>query len=240
MSAQATATKVDVDVRDRLALVLDVDDLVAATRLAKQMQPYFGIAKVGLELFSAYGPDSVAALADMGYDVFLDAKLHDIPNTVGKAARVLGAVGARYLTLHAFGGVDMLKAGVEGLTIGAERAGLETPTALAVTILTSDGDAPPHILAKRVQIALEGGCGGIICAASDVAEAKQYAPRFTTVVPGIRLAGTDSHDQARVATPAAAIDAGADILVIGRTVTEADDPIAAAEAVTTEVRAALG
>ena len=144
MSVDTTSTAIDV--RDRLAIALDVDDLVAATRLAKQVQPYFGVAKVGLELFSAYGPDAVAALADMGFDVFLDVKLHDIPNTVEKASRVLGALGARYLTLHAFGGVDMLRAGVEGLQIGAERAGLEAPTALAVTILTSDAGAPPHIL----------------------------------------------------------------------------------------------
>ncbi len=237
MSVDTTSTAIDV--RDRLAIALDVDDLVAATRLAKQVQPYFGVAKVGLELFSAYGPDAVAALADMGFDVFLDVKLHDIPNTVEKASRVLGALGARYLTLHAFGGVDMLRAGVEGLQIGAERAGLDAPTALAVTILTSDAGAPPHILPKRVQIALEAGCGGIVCAASDVAEARQYAPRMTTMVPGIRPTGTATHDQARPATPSDAISAGADILVIGRAVSEADDPAAAAQSITAEVRSAL-
>jgi len=239
MTADTETTSAPVDVRERLALALDVDDLVVATRLARQMKPYFGVAKVGLELYSANGPDAVAALADIGYDVFLDVKLHDIPNTVEKAARVLGALGTSYLTLHAFGGVDMLRAGQEGLVDGAERAGLPAPTTLAVTILTSDGDAPPHILPKRVQIALEAGCGGIVCAADDVKEARQYAPRFEIIVPGIRLAGTSAHDQARVATPASAIGAGADILVIGRAVTAADDPIAAAEAIVTEVGAAL-
>lgn len=234
---EATATAVDV--RDRLALALDVDDIVAATRIARQMQPYFGVAKVGLELFSAYGPDAVGALADLGYEIFLDVKLHDIPNTVEKASRVLGALGVRYLTLHAFGGPDMLKAGVEGLATGAERADLPAPTALAVTILTSDGGAPPHILPKRVQVALEGGCGGIVCAASDVREARQYAPRLDMVVPGIRPAGTSAHDQARVATPSDAIAAGADLLVIGRAVTAADDPVAAAEGITAEVRQAV-
>ncbi|MCP3938291.1 MAG: orotidine-5'-phosphate decarboxylase [Actinomycetia bacterium] len=234
---EVTATAVDV--RDRLALALDVDDIVAAARIARQMQPYFGVAKVGLELFSANGPDAVGALADMGYDVFLDVKLHDIPNTVEKASRVLGALGVRYLTLHAFGGADMLRAGVEGLASGAERAGLPSPTALAVTILTSDDGAPPHILPKRVQVALEGGCGGIVCAASDVKEARQYAPRLDMVVPGIRMAGTSAHDQARVATPADAISSGADLLVIGRAVTAADDPVAAAEAINEEVRAAI-
>ena len=239
MTADTGAKSAPVDVRERLAIALDVDDLVVATRLARQMKPYFGVAKIGLELFSANGPDAVAALADIGYDIFLDVKLHDIPNQVEKAARVLGALGTSYLTIHAFGGVDMLRAGQEGLVDGAKRAGLPSPTTLAVTILTSDGSAPPHILQKRVQIALEAGCGGIVCAANDVKEAHQYAPRFEIVVPGIRLAGTSAHDQARVATPASAIEAGADILVIGRAVTAAEDPIAAAEAIVGEVGAAL-
>jgi orotidine-5'-phosphate decarboxylase len=226
-------------VRDRLALALDLDDLVAATRMARAMQPYFGVVKVGLELFSATGPDAVGVLAEMGYKVFLDVKLHDIPNTVEKAARVLGSLGASYLTLHAFGGADMMRAGVEGLSLGAEAAGLPSPTALAVTVLTSDRDAPPHILPKRVQAALEGGCGGIVCAAGDVREARQYAPRMETVVPGIRPTGTNSHDQARAATPAEAIAAGADLLVIGRAVTAADDPIAAASAIAAEVESVM-
>ena len=226
-------------VRNRLALALDVDDLVVASRLAAQMQPYFGVAKVGLELYSATGPDCVGTLAEMGYKVFLDVKLHDIPNTVERASRVLGSLGASYLTLHAFGGAEMLRAGVTGLAEGAEAAGLPSPTALAVTILTSDGDAPAHILPKRVQVAMEGGCGGIVCAAADVREARQYAPRMETMVPGIRLAGTSTHDQARASTPASAIAAGADVLVIGRAVTEANDPVAAAAAIAAEVESAL-
>ncbi len=218
----------DPAIRDRLALALDVDDLVVATRLARDLRDWFGVAKVGLELFSAAGGDAVTALSDMGYEVFLDVKLHDIPTTVRKAARVLGELGARYLTLHAMGGVDMLRAGVDGLAEGAQATGLEPPTALAVTILTSDAGAPPHILGKRVRIALEGGCGGLVCAAPDVREARQLAPRLTIVVPGIRPAGAERHDQARTATPADALGAGADLLVIGRAVTAADDPRAAA------------
>lgn len=227
------------DVRNRLALALDVDDLVAATRIARAVQPYFGVVKVGLELFSATGPEAVGALSEMGFKVFLDLKLHDIPTTVGRAARVLGSLGASYLTLHAFGGSDMLRAGVEGLAAGADAAGLASPTALAVTILTSDAGAPPHILPKRVQVALEGGCGGLVCAAGDVREARQYAPRMETVVPGIRPAGSASHDQARAALPGAAIEAGADVLVIGRPVTQADDPVAAAAAIASEVADAV-
>ena len=214
--------------RGRLALALDVDDLVVATRLARQLAPWFGTAKVGLELFSAAGPEAIGALADLGFDVFLDVKLHDIPTTVTKAARVLGALGVRYLTLHATGGEVMLRAGVDGLAEGAAGAGLQAPLALAVTILTSDEGAPPHILPKRVAAAIEAGCGGIVCAAADVREAKQYGPRLFAAVPGIRTAGADPDDQARAATPAMALAAGADLLVVGRAVTAAPDRAAAA------------
>ena len=216
--------------RDRLVLALDVDDLVLALRLARQLQPWFATAKVGLELFTAAGPDAVSSVADLGYDVFLDLKLHDIPTTVRKAARVVGALGARYLTLHARSGPVMLRAGVEGLVEGAEGAGLPHPTGLAVTILTSDGDAPAHILGHRVAAAVEAGCGGLVLAADDVREAKQLAPRLLAVVPGIRMPSVDHHDQARPATPRQAVDVGADLLVVGRTVTAAPDPAAAAEA----------
>jgi orotidine-5'-phosphate decarboxylase len=216
------------DLRNKLAIALDVDDLVEATRMARELQPWFGVAKVGLELYTASGTDAVVTIAELGYKVFLDLKLHDIPTTVRKAARVLGAVGASYLTLHAFGGTSMLRGGVEGLRDGAAAAGLEEPCALAVTILTSDAGAPPHILGNRVRAAVEAGCGGVVCAAGDVREAKQLAPRLLAVVPGIRPAGSDAHDQARTSTPQAALEAGADLLVIGRAVTGAEDRAAAA------------
>lgn len=229
---------VDDAVRRRLALVLDVDDMVEATRLAREMQPWFGVAKVGLELYSAVGPDVIAPLRDLGYDVFVDLKLHDIPTTVNKAARVLGSLGASYVTMHAFGGRDMLRAGDQGLREGAEAAGLPEPTSLAVTILTSDAGAPPHILGKRLAVAMEAGCGGLVCAASDLEEARTVAPAMTRVVPGIRLVGGATHDQARAATPGEAAAAGADILVVGRTVTEAPDRAVAAAAVAAAVASA--
>ena len=216
------------EVRDRLALALDVDDLVLAQRLARQLQPWFGVAKVGLELYSAAGPEAVASMVDAGFDVMLDLKLHDIPTTVRKAARVIGALGATYLTLHAHGGAVMLRAGGDGLRDGAEAAGLPPPVTLAVTILTSDADAPAHILGRRVAAAVEGGCGGVVVAAGDVHEAKELAPRMLAVVPGIRPALADRHDQARAATPQQALAAGADLLVIGRAVTAAADPAKAA------------
>ncbi|CAN5643420.1 orotidine-5'-phosphate decarboxylase [soil metagenome] len=218
----------DHDVRRRLALVIDVDDLVVARRLAQTLRPWFGVAKVGLELFSAAGPDAIETMAELGYEVFADLKLHDIPTTVGKASRVLGSLGATYVTMHAFGGVDMLRAGVEGLNEGASSGGLPEPTALAVTVLTSDGGAPAHILPKRVATAIEAGCGGLVCAVGDVREARLLGPALTIVTPGIRAAGAPTHDQARAATAQEAFDAGADLLVIGRAVTAAPDPVLAA------------
>jgi orotidine-5'-phosphate decarboxylase len=218
--------------KDRLALALDMDDMVVALRVARDLEPWFGVAKVGLELFSAGGPDAVSALTDLGYDVFVDLKLHDIPTTVEKAARVIGALGARYLTIHAMGGPVMLRAGVEGFVEGGLAAGFERPVPLAVTVLTSDNDAPEHILPKRIGFAVEAGAAGVICAGSDVPLVKQLAPRLRTVVPGTRPAGAPTHDQARVTTPGEALAAGADLLVIGRVVTHATDPIAAAKALT--------
>jgi orotidine-5'-phosphate decarboxylase len=223
------------EVRERLALALDVDDVVVAVRLARELRPWFGVAKVGLELYSAVGPDAIASLTDLGYDVFCDLKLYDIPTTVHRAARVLGSMGVTYLTAHARGGPAVLQAAVEGLAEGATNAGLERGMVLAVTVLTSDRDAPPHVVPARVAVAVEAGCGGIVCAAGDVREIKQYAPRLRAVVPGIRPEGAPRDDQARAATPREAIDAGADVLVIGRPVTRAGDPRAAAAAIAAEL-----
>ncbi|HUF33166.1 MAG TPA: orotidine-5'-phosphate decarboxylase [Acidimicrobiales bacterium] len=217
------------ELQAKLALALDVDDLVAAMRMARMLKPWFGVAKVGLELYTAAGPTAIGALQDAGYDVFADLKLHDIPTTVNKSAAVIGAFGVKYLTIHAMGGPVMLRAGVDGFIDAALRADLEPPTALAVTVLTSDGDAPEHILPKRVAAALEAGCGGLICAAPDLPLVRELAPRLVKVVPGTRPAGADTHDQARTATPDAALADGADLLVIGRTVTGAADPEQAAD-----------
>jgi len=218
------------DIRDRLALALDVDDLVAATRWADELKQWFGVAKVGLELWAAAGPDAVVSLVDRDYRVFLDVKLHDIPTTVGRAARVLGTLGPSYVTIHAAGGVDMLRAGVEGLAEGAASVGLAAPRVLAVTILTSETNAPADTLTQRVEWAVEAGCGGFVCAAGEVRRAKAIAPDLLAVVPGIRTGGTPTHDQARPATPQEAFEAGADIIVVGRTVTAASDRPAAAAA----------
>ncbi len=218
------------EVRSRLALALDVDDLVPALRLARELRPWFGTMKVGLELYSAAGPEAITTLVDLGVDVFCDLKLHDIPNTVGRAARVVGALGARYLTLHTAGGPPMVRAGVEGLREGAAGAEAAEPVALGVTVLTSEPEATPHLLRQRVTAGLDGGCHGFVCAAPDLATVGQLAPSSLLVTPGIRPEGAPVDDQGRVATPRQALDAGAGMLVVGRPVTRADDPVAAARA----------
>ena len=214
-------------VRDRLALALDLPDLDAATSLYRDVAEQVGVAKVGLELWAAAGPATVEAFTDLGAEVFLDLKLHDIPTTVGRAATVLGRSGARYVNFHVAGGPAMLRAAVDGLASGAKDAGLPAPTALGVTVLTSDVDAPPDLLRQRVETALEAGCGGLVCAAPDLAVIRPLAPGATLVVPGTRPPGADRNDQGRTATPAEALAAGADLLVVGRVVTAAPDPAAA-------------
>lgn len=238
-AAGAPPPEVSQDVRERLALALDVDDLIAGIRLARELRPWFGVAKVGLELFSAAGPDAVVELVEAGYRVFLDVKLHDIPTTVHRAARVLGGLGASYLTLHTAGGIDMLRAGVEGLRLGADAAGLPGPAGLGVTILTSDTTADPGELRRRVLLAGEAGCGGVVCATPDLEAVRAAGPDLLAVVPGIRLSGSPADDQARVAGPGQAITAGAGLLVVGRTVTGAPDRMAAAAQVAADVAAAL-
>jgi orotidine-5'-phosphate decarboxylase len=229
MTIDSTQTAaVPESLRSRLALALDLDDMVAATRLARDLQPWFGTMKVGMELFSAAGPDAIATLSALGADVFYDGKLHDIPNTVRRTSRVLGALGARYVTLHTSGGVAMLRAGVEGLREGAAGAGLPEPTALAVTVLTSDPDWSEHLVRQRVVAGLEAGCGGFVCSVLDLPILRELAPAATIVTPGIRPEGAAANDQARVGTPQAALDAGADLLVVGRAVVQTPDPIKAA------------
>jgi orotidine-5'-phosphate decarboxylase len=213
-------------VRERLALALDVDDLDAAVSLATRLDPWFGIVKVGLELFTAAGPAAVKALLRPGRRVFVDLKLHDIPTTVARAARQIGRLGAGFLTLHTAGGTDMLRAGVEGLLDGAAAGGHAAPVALGVTVLTSEPDA--SAFPGRLEAAVAAGCGGVVCSVREVAQVKAASARLVAVVPGIRLPGGHVHDQARVGSPGEALAAGADVLVVGRAVTGATDPETAA------------
>jgi orotidine-5'-phosphate decarboxylase len=223
--------------RDRLALALDVGDLAAAEATARQLAPWFGIAKVGMELYAGAGPVAVARLRDAGFSVFVDLKLYDIPTTVARAARTIGRQGVEFLNFPAVGGEEMLRAGSAGLRDGARDAGHADPVPLAVTVLTSESDT--SAFEARLNAAASAGCAGVVCSAHEIALVRELYPQLRTMVPGIRLAGADHDDQARVATPGAAIRAGADWLVIGRTVTAAGDREAAAAAVTEQVADAL-
>jgi orotidine-5'-phosphate decarboxylase len=232
---ETPTTDVPEEVRQRLAIALDVDDLVAALRIARQVRPWFGVAKVGMELYFAEGPGTVEALVDLGFDVMLDLKLHDIPNTARRAARVCGALGIKYLTVHTAGGADLLQAAAEGAADGARAVDVAAPTVLGVTVLTSQRDVATELLRSRMLLAADAGCGGIVCAPTDLGLAAEVVPDLIKVTPGIRPAGSAPDDQARIATPGEALIAGASVIVIGRPVTRADDPAAVSKAIVDEV-----
>ncbi|NNC92866.1 MAG: orotidine-5'-phosphate decarboxylase [Acidimicrobiia bacterium] len=218
---------------DRILVALDLPTAEEAVRLAKSVAPYVGGFKVGLGLLYGPGPATVAAVAEVGKPVFADAKLHDIPSQVERSARRLAALGARWVTAHASGGVAML----EGAIAGAEAAATGTGI-LAVTVLTSLGGAdverlapgstPGKLTSRLTRSAADAGCEGVICSARELGVVAQVAPQLLKVTPGIRPAGADLGDQARIMTPAEAIARGADFLVVGRPITGAEDPVVAA------------
>jgi orotidine-5'-phosphate decarboxylase len=216
-------------VRARAIVALDVPGLASAQALTVRLGPACDFVKVGLELFAAEGPAVVRAMLGEGRDVFLDLKLHDIPNTVRGAARSAAASGAALVTVHASGGRAMIEAAVEG-------AGT-TCGVLAVTVLTSlDGAALGEAWGRRVEdvpaevvrlagLARGAGAHGVVCSGAEAAAVRTaYGDSLAVLVPGIRRAGGAAHDQARVVTPAAAVAAGARYLVLGRAVTDAVDP----------------
>jgi orotidine-5'-phosphate decarboxylase len=223
--------------RDRLAIALDVPDLDTAEQLAKEVAPWFGVAKVGLELYSAAGPDAIARMRALDLRVFADIKLHDIPTTVGRAARVFGRQGVAYLNFHAAGGVEMLRAGVEGLAEGARDAARSAPIPIAVTVLTSDPDA--SAFDARLAAAIESGCAGVVCSVREVERVHAARHDFVTIVPGVRFADNDVNDQARLGTPESVVQVGGDVLVVGRAVTAATDVRAAAQRVHNAVARAI-
>ncbi len=232
-AAQASAAAV----RDRLVLALDVGELPVAEATARRLAPWFGIAKVGMELYAEAGPDALERVRAYGFRVFADLKLYDIPTTVERAARALGRRGVEFLNFPAVGGVEMLRAGVRGLAEGAREGGHPAPMPLAVTVLTSDRGI--DAFDARLEAAVSAGCAGVVCSAHEVEHVRSRHRGMMTMVPGIRPAGAAHDDQARVATPADAIRAGADWLILGRAVTATTAPEAAAAAVAQEVVDAL-
>jgi len=222
--------------RPPILVALDTPTGPEAHRLATDLVPHVAGFKIGLELLMGPGPSLITELRELGRPIFVDAKLHDIPNTVSAAARQLGAAGARWVTVHASGGSAMMEAAVDGLAAGAanEKAGI-----LAVTVLTSHEDLTDvgvedpisDQVGRLARLASMAGVEGVVCSAREIRVCAEAAPDLIRVVPGIRPGGVAHHDQARVATPESAIADGADFLVVGRAITLASDPVAAAAAI---------
>jgi len=218
-----------------LVPALDVSDVDEAERLARLLAPRVGMLKVGLELAWAAGPEAVRRIAAHG-PVFLDCKLHDIPTTVERAAANVARLGPRMLNVHALGGEAMMRAALEGARRGSTAEGVDMPLIVAVTVLSSHAGedlASPASLAFEAKAA---GLDGVVVSGADVEDVRAACgEEFCLVVPGIRPAGSNGHDQVRVLTPSKAIEAGADYLVIGRPLTEADDPAGVADAIVREI-----
>jgi orotidine-5'-phosphate decarboxylase len=229
------------DPRSRIALALDVADLDAAARLVDQTKEHVGVFKVGLELYTAVGPAAVELVHAAGARCFLDLKLHDIPATMGRSVARASAMGVAYLTVHALAGSSALQA-------AEERAG--GTRLLAVTVLTSlDGAAldeiglgssPAHAAGRLATLAMASGVSGFVTSALECSALREsLGNEAFLVTPGIRPSGAAVGDQRRIMTPADAIEAGADLLVIGRPIRDAADPNRAAADIMREVESAL-
>jgi len=231
--------------KDRLIVALDYPNADQALATADQLSGIVSTLKVGKQLFTAEGPQLVRQLVARGFKVFLDLKFHDIPNTVSGAVRSAGELGVAMLTVHASGGSKMLTAAAEAAANSPSK-----PLVLAVTVLTSlsnveleeigvNASASEQVI-RLASIARKVGCGGIVASAREAADIRRtLGSGFPIVTPGVRPAGADVGDQARVVTPAQAIAAGATHIVVGRPITEAPDPAAAAKSIVAEVGSAL-
>lgn len=224
-----------------IIVALDYASAEPALALAERLNPQQCRLKVGKELFTAAGPEGVRALTRMGFQVFLDLKFHDIPNTVASACRAAAGLGVWMVNVHASGGEKMLRAARAAIDECAHR-----PLLIAVTVLTSmtrddlaaigiDCEPREHAL-RLARIASACGLDGVVCSALEVPDIKATCgASFRCVTPGIRPAGSDAGDQARIMTPTAALAAGADDLVIGRPITAAADPAAALAALVADI-----
>ena len=234
------------DPLDRLIVALDFPSAGAAMDLVDQLQGTCRWFKVGMELYYAAGNSILERLRERGFDVFLDLKLHDIPNTVAGAVRTVASTGASLLTIHAGGGQRMMQAAAQAAS------GPDAPKLLAVTVLTSmdaaelsavgvsglpgEGGMVQAQVLRLARLARTAGIDGLVCSAAEVAAVREVmGPEALLVVPGIRPTGTDVGDQSRVATPAEAIACGASMLVVGRPITQAADPAKAAAGILAEI-----
>ncbi len=224
-----------------LAVALDTDDLELAAEWATAVQRHVQTLKVGLELFCAHGPQ-VADVVRGGTDVelFLDLKLHDIPATVAGAAKSVARMRPTYVTVHAAGGADMVRAAVDALP-EVRIAGVTVLTSLSDEELAAVGlEGPAQDAVRRLAVlAVGAGARALVCSPREVAMVRaEVGPDITLITPGVRPAGADVNDQARVATPQLALRDGADLLVVGRPITAADDVGAAAAAIAADIGAA--
>src|SRR5271170_708974 len=242
-STQSAALSRAGKARERLIVALDFPSSPKALDFVDRLDGACKWFKVGLELFLATGGSIVEILRTRGYSVFLDLKFHDIPNTVAAAVRSVAPLGPQFLTVHAAGGPAMLAAAAEAAASFAD-----PPRLLAVTVLTSMdsfqlastgiAETPAQHALRLAKMANANGIPGFICSPEEASSLHAALPEATLVTPGIRPSGSASGDQRRIATPAAAIAAGADYLVVGRPVIAAPDPKAAAEAIVAEIAAA--
>ena len=234
--------------QEKLIVALDLASADAAARLAERLRGHVGLFKVGPVIFTGEGPFLVRYLVAEGDKVFLDLKFHDIPNTVRAAAREAAAAGVAMFNVHATGGRKMMEAARAGAEEGARNG--YGPLILAVTVLTSlgredldeigAGTSPEEQAVRLARLAARAGLDGVVASPEEIAPIRrELGSAFQIVTPGIRPAGADANEQKRRATPAAAIQAGADYLVVGRPITEAPDPVAAADAIVREMEAAL-
>ncbi|WP_300973926.1 orotidine-5'-phosphate decarboxylase [Sphingomonas sp. LHG3406-1] len=221
-------------------VALDTPDLDRARALAEAVAPHVGGLKLGLEFFAANGPAGVRLLAQGGLPIFLDLKLHDIPNTVGKAVAALAPLAPAVLTVHAAGGRAMLKAAKAAAPSGCKVVAVTVLTSLDSSDLADAGIAgsPAEQVERLADLTRSAGCDGIVCSGEEVGDISARWPEGTFVVPGLRPAGDDLGDQKRVLTPVEALSRGASILVIGRPITAAADPAEAARRIAASLQAA--
>ena len=233
---------------DKLIVALDVDTPSEALALVKQLHGVAGMFKIGSQLFTLAGPQIVKDVIDSGAKVFLDLKFHDIPHQVAGSARSAAQLGVSLFTVHASGGLEMMQRAVQAVTEVAERNGTPRAKVLAVSVLTSMdaktlaqigvGSSPEESVRRLVKLAAEAGVDGVVASPQEAQDIRATLPKpdFLIVTPGIRPAGNNTDDdQRRVATPAAALRAGASYLVVGRPITAVADPVAAAREIAAEM-----
>ena len=222
-----------------IAVALDAPDLETAARWAGLVTPHVSTVKIGLELYLRYGPGVVASIRGAsGVQVFLDLKLHDIPATVAGAARAVAKLRPDLVTVHASGGAEVVRAAVEAAP-GTTIAAVTLLTSLSAEDLERIGirGPLPDAVRRLAALAVGAGAGALVCSPREVAAVRgEVGPGILLITPGVRPAGAERHDQARVATPEEALRAGADLLVIGRPITGAPDPGAAASAIAAPLR----